>query len=84
MEILEEIKILIRENDEECQYFSDDEIRYYYRKNNQDIYKTAYELLIVKAEDDSVKLPSGIEVQSKADYWLRLARKYRKNGSRVI
>lgn len=84
MDILEEIRMLIREIDMDSRYFSDEEIRFYYKKNNQDTKATACELLIIKAEDDSCKLPSGIEVSSSRDYWLMLARKYRKNGSRVI
>ena len=84
MEILDDIKTLIREKDEESQYFSDEEIRFYYKRNNMDLYATVYELLLVKAEDDNCKLPSGIEVASSRDYWLMLARKYRPNGSRVI
>lgn len=84
MEILDEIRMLIREIDVEDRYFSDEEIRYYFKRNNQDVDATVYELLILKSEDDSCKLPSGIEVSSSKDYWLMLARKYRPNRSRVI
>lgn len=84
MEVLDEIRMLIRETDIEARYFSDEEIRYYYRKNKESIEATVYELLIIKSEDDSCKLPSGIEVKSSAEYWLMLARRYRPNRSRVI
>ena len=84
MEILDEIRILIREIDVEDRYFSDEEIRYYFKRNNQNVEATIFELLMIKAEDDSCKLPTGIEVSSSRDYWLMLARKYRPNGSRVI
>ena len=47
MEHIEEIKILIRENNLEDSYFTDSEIRFYFKKNNQDIEATAYELLLI-------------------------------------
>ena len=84
MTTIDEIKMLIRERNEEDRYFSDEEIRFYYRKNNEDIYDTVYELLIIKAEDNSCKLPNGVEVASSKEYYLTLARKYRRNKSRVI
>lgn len=84
MEILDEIRILIREIDEEDKYFTDEEIRYYYKRNNQNVEATVYELLMIKSQDDSCKLPSGIEIASNSNYWLMLAKRYRKNGSRVI
>ena len=84
MEHIDEIKILIRENNLEDSYFTDSEIRFYFKKNNQDIEATAYELLLIKAEDDSVSLPSGIKLTNNENYWLRLAQKYRPNGSRTL
>lgn len=84
MEHIEEIKILIRENKEEDSYFTDSEIRYYFKKNDNDVEATAYELLLIKAEDDSVSLPSGLNMSNNENYWLRLAQKYRPNGSRTL
>lgn len=81
---MDELKMLIREADEDNRYFSNEELRYYLRRNNSDIEATAYELLLIKAEDDSAKLPNGFEVNSSENYWLRLARKYRPNGSRCL
>lgn len=84
MDIIQEIKILIRETNEEDTYFSDSELRYYLKKNNEDLEATVYELLLIKAEDDSISLPSGLKTNSSENYWLRLARKYRPNGSRTL
>lgn len=84
MDIIDELRILIREDNEEDKYFSDKEIRYYFKKNNEDIEATVYELLLIKAEDDSCKLPSGLSVNSSENYWLRLAQKYRPCCSRVL
>ncbi len=84
MDIIQEIKMLIRETNEEDTYFSDSELRYYLKKNNEDLEATVYELLLIKAEDDSVSLPSGLSTNSSENYWLRLAQKYRPNGSRTL
>ena len=84
MDRTEELRMLIRENKEEDKYFTDEEIRYYFKKNNEDLEATAYELLLIKAEDNSVALPNGLSVNSSENYWLRLAQKYRPNQSRVL
>lgn len=84
MDEISEIRILIREDNEENRYFDDEEIRFHFIRNKRDIEATAYSLLLIKSEDDSCKLPSGIEVASNSEYWLRLASAYRPNGSRVI
>lgn len=81
---MDELRMLIREADEDNRYFSNEELRYYLRKNDLDIEATAYELLLIKAEDDSAKLPNGFSTNSTENYWLRLARKYRPNGSRCL
>lgn len=82
--VMEELRILIRETSFEDRYFSDEELRYYLQKNNLDLEATAYELLLIKAEDNSAKLPNGLEINSTANYWLRLAQKYRPVNSRCL
>ena len=81
-EAIEELKIILRE--ESSPFFSDGELEYYYDKNNQDINNTAYECFLVKAEDDSISLPGGLSLPNNKEYWLRLARKYRPNGSKIL
>lgn len=81
---VEELRMLIRETNEDDRYFSNEELRYYLRKNNLDVEATAYELLLIKAEDDSVALPNGFTVNSKENYWLRLARKYKPARTRRL
>ena len=53
-------------------------------KNNFDINKTAYECFLAKAEDDSIALPGGLSLPNNKEYWLRLAKKYRPNGSKIL
>ena len=81
-EILRELKIILKE--ESSPFFSDEDLEYYYERNNEDIERTAYECLLVKAEDDSISLPGGLNLPNNQDYWLRLARKYRPKGSRIL
>lgn len=84
MDVIEELKILIRETEEDNTCFSNTELRYYLQKNGLDVEATAYELLLIKAEDDSVSLPNGFSSNSTENYWLRLAMKYRPCGSRCL
>lgn len=81
---VEELRMLIREADEDNRYFTNEELRYYLLKNDLDIEATAYELLLIKAEDDSAKLPNSFEVKSSENYWLRLAMKYRPCNTRCL
>ena len=65
-------------------FFSDEDLIYYYEKNNNDLAKTCYECLLLKAEDDSIQLPGGLQLANNAQYWLRLAKKFRPNESRCL
>ena len=79
---IQELKLILRE--ESSPFFSDKEIAYYLEKNNYDIKATAYECLVLKAEDDSISLPGGLNIANNQNYWLRLAKKYKPNGSRIL
>ena len=79
---IQELKLILREN--VSPFFSDEELSYYLNKNNDDINKTAYELLLLKAEDDSIQLPGGLQIANNSSYWLRLAKKYKPNGSKIL
>ena len=79
---IQELKMILRE--ESSPFFSDEEIAYYLQKNNYNIDTTAYECLLLKAEDDSISLPGGLQLANNSSYWLRLAKKYKPNGSRCL
>ena len=79
---IQELKLILRE--ETSPFFTDEEIAYYLEKNNGNINSTAYECLLLKAEDDSIALPGGLTLANNSAYWLRLAKKYKPNGSRVL
>ena len=79
---IQELKMILRE--ESSPFFSDEEIAYYLEKNNYNVNATAYECLLLKAEDDSISLPGGLQLANNSSYWLRLAKKYKPNGSRCL
>ena len=79
---IQELKMILRE--ETSPFFTDEEIAYYLDKNNGNINNAAYECLLLKAEDDSIALPGGLTLANNSEYWLRLAKKYKPNGSRVL
>lgn len=79
---IQELKLRLRE--ESSPFFSDEEIAYYLEKNNHDLDLTTYECLLIKSEDDSISLPGGLQLSNNSNYWLRLAKKYKPNGSRCL
>lgn len=79
---IQELKLILRE--ESSPFFTDEELAYYLDKNEGDINKSAYECFLLKAEDDSIALPGGLTLANNSQYWLRLAKKYKSNGSRCL
>ena len=79
---INELKLILRE--ETSPFFSDEDLMYYYEKNNEDFNLTCYECFLLKAENDSISLPGGLNIADNQKYWLRLAQKYRPNGSKIL
>ena len=79
---IQELKLILRE--ETSPFFTDEEMAYYLNKNNYNVNAAAYECLIIKAENDSISLPGGLNIADNQNYWLRLARKYKPNGSKIL
>lgn len=79
--VLANIKREIREN--MIPYFEDDDIEYYYDKNDSDEQATIYELLILKSEDSTITV-SGLTTQDTSKYFKRLASRYRVYNSGVL
>ncbi|MDR0326683.1 MAG: hypothetical protein LBI05_00140 [Planctomycetaceae bacterium] len=78
MDVTEELKIILRE--EQAPYFTDKEFAYYLARNGNDIKKTAYEMLLVKAENSTIAV-SGLTTQDTSAYFRRLASKFRSFSS---
>ncbi len=79
---INELKLRLRE--ESSPFFSDDELGYYLEKNDYDLDNATYECLLLKSENDSIALPGGLNIADNQKYWLRLAKKYKPNGSRCL
>ena len=79
---IQDLKIRLRE--ESSPFFTDEELVYYFNLYDKDLDLTTYHLCILKAEDDSISLPGGLELANNSQYWLRLAKKYKPNGSRCL
>ena len=79
---IQELKLILRE--ETSPFFSDEEIAYYLEKNKYNVDAAAYECLIIKSENDSISLPGGLNIADNQSYWLRIARKYKPNGSKIL
>ena len=79
---IQELKLILREDI--SPFFTDEELYYYLNNNDKDVNKTAYECLLVKAEDDSISLPGGLTLANNRNYWLSLAKRYKPNGSRCL
>ena len=72
---LETLKNNIREGD--SPFFTDDELIRILEEHEFDLRRASYEALIRKAENDGVRLPSGLTVSGSREYWLGLAKQYR-------
>ena len=79
---IQELKLILRE--ETSPFFTDEEMAYYLNKNNYNVNAAAYECLIIKAENDGISLPGGLNIADNQNYWLRLAKKYKPNGSKIL
>jgi hypothetical protein len=78
----QELKIILREAS--SPFFSEEELDYYLSKNDNNVRVTAYECLLLKAEDDSISLPGGLQLANNSQYWLRIAKKYKPNRSCIL
>lgn len=80
----EKIAIIKREIREiQCPYFDEDDFLYYLEKNNGDVNKTIYEMLIIKSEDSSIAV-SGLTTHDTSGYFKRLASKFRTYNTRNL
>lgn len=81
MNSLEDLKIVLREAD--IPFFDEEQLDFYLRENNGDYNATAYQCLLIKAEDTTLKI-SGLNTADSSKYFRRLAAKYRPRHSGVL
>lgn len=75
--------LLFELREKDAPYFSQEELEYFYNKNGQDIKKTLYECLLLKAENTTLTV-SGLSTTDTSSYFKMLAQKYRPNNSGVL
>lgn len=81
MNSLEDLKIVLRESD--VPFFSDEQLEFYVRENNGDYRATAYQCLLIKAEDTTISV-SGLSAADSSKYFRRLASRYRPHNSGIL
>lgn len=81
MSNLEDLKIVLRE--EEVPFFTDQQLEFYLRENQGDYRATAYQCLLIKAENTTLSI-SGLSTGDSSTYFRRLAGQYRPNNSGVL
>lgn len=81
MSNLEDLKIVLREDD--IPFFDDEKLEFYLNENAGDYNKTAYQCLLIKAEDTTLSI-SGLSAADTSKYFRRLASRYRPNNSGVL
>lgn len=81
MSSIDKLKIVLREND--CPFFSEDELEFYLVENGNDFNKTVYQCLILKSENTTLNI-SGMTTGDTSNYFRRLAQKYRKSNTGIL
>lgn len=81
MSNIEDLKIVLREAD--IPFFTDEQLDFYLRENGGNYNLTAYQCLLIKAEDTTLQV-SGLSAADSSKYFRRLAAKYRPNNSGIL
>lgn len=81
MSELENLKMILREED--IPFFTDDQLNFYLSQNGGDLKATAYQCLLIKAEDSTLSL-SGLSLPDTSKYFRRIASRYRPFNSGVL
>lgn len=81
MKSIEDLKVILREED--VPFFTDEELQMYLSENNEDYRATAYQCLLIKAEDTTLTV-SGMSAANSSKYFRRLAAQYRPNNSGIL
>ena len=81
MKSIEDLKVILREED--VPFFTDEELQMYLSENDGDYKTTAYQCLLIKAEDTTLTV-SGMSAADSSKYFRRLASRYRPNNSGIL
>ena len=77
----ERLRIILREDD--IPFFTDEQLAFYLDENGGDYKKTAYQCLLIKAEDTTISI-SGLSTSDTSKYFRRLAGGYRPSSSGIL
>ena len=81
MNSLADLKIVLRED--AVPFFTDAELQFYLSENNSDYDATAYQCLLIKAENTTLTI-SGLTAADSSAYFRRLASRYRPRNSGIL
>lgn len=81
IDVIQKLKLILREED--CPFFSDEELQFYYEENGQNLHSTLFQCFILKSEDTTLSV-SGLNCADTSKYFRRLAQRYRKSNSRIL
>lgn len=81
MSNLESLKMILREND--IPFFTEDQLLFYLGQNGDNLKDTAYQCLLIKAEDTTLSI-SGLSTADTSKYFRRLASQYRPFNSGIL
>ena len=81
MSSLEDLKIVLREDD--IPFFTEKQLEFYLRENKGDYRATAYQCLLIKAENTTLSI-TGLDAGDSSAYFRRLAAQYRPRNSGVL
>lgn len=81
MNSIEDLKTVLREDD--IPFFSEGQLEFYLSENNGDFKATAYQCLLIKAENTTLSV-SGLSAGDSATYFRRLAARYRPHNSGIL
>ncbi len=81
MSNLSNLKLILREDD--IPFFTDEQLNFYLDQNGGDVRSTAYQCLLVKAEDTTLSV-SGLSTADTSKYFRRLASQYRPFNSGTL
>jgi hypothetical protein len=81
MSSLEDLKIVLREDD--VPFFDDRQLEFYLSENKGDYRATAYQCLLIKAEDTTLSV-AGLSAGDTSKYFRRIAGQYRPSNSRIL
>lgn len=81
MSDLNNLKLILREDD--IPFFTEEQLNFYLEQNDGDVRATAYQCLLVKAEDTTLSL-SDLSTADTSKYFRRLASRYRPFHSGIL